>query len=81
MDQNEAAGSRRHFIATTASAAAAAAIVPRHVLGGPGFVAPSDKVNVAVIGVGGQGLHNVRALLQERTARSSPSPTPPRCGT
>jgi len=29
-------------------------------------VAPSDKVNVAVIGVGGQGLHNARALFQER---------------
>jgi predicted dehydrogenase len=29
-------------------------------------VAPSDKVNVAVIGVGGQGLHNTRALLQEK---------------
>ena len=33
-----------------ASAVAAATILPRHVLGGPGFVAPSDKVNVAVIG-------------------------------
>ena len=55
---------RRRFIAT-ASAAAAATIVPRHVLGGPGFVAPSDKVNVALVGAGGQGLHNVRALFQE----------------
>ena len=57
--------SRRRFVTTTATAALAATIVPRHVLGGPGFVAPSDKVNVAVIGVGGQGLHNTRALLQE----------------
>jgi predicted dehydrogenase len=56
---------RRQFLATTASAAAAAAIVPRHVLGGPGFVAPSDKVNVALIGAGGQGLMNTRALFQE----------------
>ena len=56
---------RRRFIATTASAAAAVTIVPRHVLGGPGFVAPSDKVNVAIIGVGGQGRTNVRALLHE----------------
>jgi predicted dehydrogenase len=58
--------SRRQFLATTASAVAATAIVPRHVLGGPGFVAPSDKVNVAIIGVGGQGLHNARALFQEK---------------
>jgi predicted dehydrogenase len=57
--------SRRQFIATTAGAAAAFTVLPRHVLGGPRFVAPSDKVNVAVIGVGGQGLHNSRALFQE----------------
>jgi predicted dehydrogenase len=57
--------SRRQFIAATTSAVAAATIVPRHVLGGPRFVAPSDKVNVAIIGVGGQGLHNARALFQE----------------
>jgi len=57
--------SRRQFLATSASAAAALTIVPRHVLGGPRFVAPSDKVNVALIGAGGQGLHNARALFQE----------------
>jgi predicted dehydrogenase len=56
---------RRRFIAT-ASAAAAVTIVPRHVLGGPRFVAPSDKVNVALIGAGGQGQTNVRALFQEK---------------
>ena len=56
---------RRQFIATAASAAVATTILPRHVLGGPGFVAPSDKVNVAIIGVGGQGRGNTRALLQE----------------
>jgi len=56
---------RRQFLATAASAMAAATIVPRHVLGGPGFVAPSDKVNVALIGAGGQGLMNLRSLFQE----------------
>jgi predicted dehydrogenase len=55
---------RRQFIATTA-AAAAVTIVPRHVLGGTHFVAPSDKVNVALIGAGGQGRTNVRALFHE----------------
>ena len=57
--------SRREFIATTTAAAAAFTIVPRHVLGGPRFVAPSDKVNVALIGAGGQGRTNARALFQE----------------
>jgi predicted dehydrogenase len=56
---------RRRFVATAASAVAAATILPRHVLGGPRFVAPSDKVNVAVVGVGGQGRTNIRALLHE----------------
>ncbi|HEY7512220.1 MAG TPA: Gfo/Idh/MocA family oxidoreductase [Vicinamibacteria bacterium] len=56
---------RRRFIASASAAAASATIVPRHVLGGPGSVAPSDKVNVALIGAGGQGLHNARALFQE----------------
>ena len=56
---------RRRFLATTASAAAAATILPRHVLGGPGFVAPSDKVNVALVGAGGQGLVNLRSLFHE----------------
>jgi len=57
--------SRRQFITTAATAVAATTILPRHVLGGPGFVAPSDKVNVAIIGVGGQGRTNLRSLLQE----------------
>jgi len=67
MTRREARGrSRRQFIATTASAVAAATILPRHVLGGPGFVAPSDKVNVAIIGAGGQGRTNARSLFEEK---------------
>ena len=56
---------RRQFLATTTAAAAAFTIVPRHVLGRTGQVAPSDKVNVAIIGAGGQGRTNARALFQE----------------
>src|SRR5574339_11440 len=56
---------RRQFITTTTAAATAFTIVPRHVLGGQRFVAPSDKVNVAIIGAGGQGRTNARALFQE----------------
>jgi myo-inositol 2-dehydrogenase/D-chiro-inositol 1-dehydrogenase len=47
--------SRRHFIRTGAGAAATLAIVPRRVLGGPGYLAPSDTLTKAVIGVGGMG--------------------------
>jgi predicted dehydrogenase len=54
---------RRKFIKGTAAAVATFNIVPRHVLGGPKFVAPSEKVNLAIIGCGGQGQVNVRNLF------------------
>jgi predicted dehydrogenase len=46
---------RRKFVAGTSGAALSAMIVPRHVLGGVGYNAPSDTVNFALIGCGGQG--------------------------
>ncbi|MBL8815396.1 MAG: Gfo/Idh/MocA family oxidoreductase [Planctomyces sp.] len=47
---------RREFLkATGAAAAFGAMIVPRHVLGGPGYLAPSEQVNLAGIGAGGMG--------------------------
>lgn len=47
--------SRRSFIRNSVGALAAFTIVPRHVLGGPGYLAPSDQLTKAVIGVGGMG--------------------------
>ena len=55
--------SRRKFIAAGGAAAAAFTIVPRHVLGGAGFVAPSEKITVAYIGCGTQGLREMPGLL------------------
>ncbi|GAB1307860.1 Gfo/Idh/MocA family oxidoreductase [Urechidicola sp. KH5] len=46
--------SRRSFIKKSAVTAAGISIIPRHVLG-RGFLAPSDKLNIAVIGGGGKG--------------------------
>jgi predicted dehydrogenase len=54
---------RRQFLKTAGSAVAAFTIVPRHVLGGAKFVPPSEKVNVAIVGTGGQGRTNVRELF------------------
>jgi ornithine cyclodeaminase/alanine dehydrogenase-like protein (mu-crystallin family) len=54
---------RRAFLGG-ASTAAAFTILPRHVLGGPGVVAPSAKTTLACIGVGGQGTQNMTAFLQ-----------------
>ncbi len=47
--------SRRQFARTAVGAAAAFTIVPRRVLGGPGYTAPSDTLTKAVVGVGGMG--------------------------
>src|SRR4029079_3932556 len=60
--------SRRNFLAATATTVAGFSLVPRHVLGGPKFVAPSEKVNIAIVGCGGQGKTNVRSLLNEADA-------------
>ena len=60
---------RREFLGSTAASVAAAMIVPRHVLGGPKFVPPSEKVNVAIVGVGGQGRSNTRVLFREENAQ------------
>src|ERR1700716_908242 len=51
----EQRSSRRKFIRNTAMAVAGFYIVPRHVLGGKGFVAPSDKLLIAGVGAGGKG--------------------------
>jgi predicted dehydrogenase len=57
--------SRRKFLGQSAAAAIGFSIVPRHVLGGPGYVPPSDKINMAFIGVGAQGLRVMLHFLKE----------------
>ena len=54
--------SRREFVSDAGRLALGAMIVPRHVLGGPGFVAPSDTLNYAVVGFGGMGSNNAQEL-------------------
>src|SRR5664279_3944786 len=56
--------SRRDFVAGTANVALSAMIVPRHVLG-RGFQAPSDTLNVAIVGCGGQGMENAANLISQ----------------
>nr|MCU0449540.1 Gfo/Idh/MocA family oxidoreductase [Bernardetiaceae bacterium] len=54
-EKNSGLWTRRDFVKGAAASAAAFTIVPRHVLGGPGFIPPSDKLNIAGVGVGGRG--------------------------
>ena len=46
---------RRAFLKKSAAAAVAFTIIPRHVLGGTGYQAPSDQLTKGIIGVGGMG--------------------------
>jgi predicted dehydrogenase len=55
---------RRAFIASGA-AITAVSIVPRHVLGGPGQTPPSEKLNIAAVGVGGMGTGDIRSVTSE----------------
>ncbi|MFI5183502.1 MAG: Gfo/Idh/MocA family protein [Vicinamibacteria bacterium] len=50
---------RRSFLASAATVTAGFAIVPRHVLGAQDTPAPSDKLNIAAVGVGGMGKSNL----------------------
>ena len=51
--------SRRTFIKNGAMASSIF-IVPRHVLGGKGYTAPSDQLNLAAIGAGGKGSSDIK---------------------
>jgi myo-inositol 2-dehydrogenase/D-chiro-inositol 1-dehydrogenase len=53
---------RRSFLKTSIASMASVAIVPRHVLGGPGFTPPSEILTRAVIGTGGMGMGHVKSI-------------------
>ena len=54
---------RRKFVEMTAISAAGFTILPRHVLGGKNFIAPSDKITLAYIGTGTQGIRELLPML------------------
>ncbi len=64
MKKKSTVNSRRNFLKTGALAAGGFMIVPRHVLG-RGFIAPSDKLNLAAIGAGGKGWSDIRNAWNE----------------
>ncbi len=56
---NKHSTSRRRFLKGALVAGAGLTIVPRHVLGGTGFIPPSDQLTKAIIGVGGMGRNHI----------------------
>src|SRR5450631_2581394 len=80
MPSKKSSLSRRNFIRNSAYVAGGVMILPRHVLG-RGFIAPSDKLNIAGVGVGGRaetnlpkafnnGAENIAALCDVDDRRS-----------
>lgn len=55
--------SRRQFMSAGGAAVTAITIVPRHVLGGRGYVAPSEKITLACIGFGTQAIREIGGIL------------------
>lgn len=68
MKQEDSKNSRRDFVKNAAIAAAGFMIVPRHVLGGKGFIAPSDKLLIAGVGVGGKGQSDLAGFAKNPKA-------------
>jgi len=67
MDKPSNNSSRRKFLRNSALAATGFYIVPRHVLG-RGFIAPSDKLNIAGIGAGGKGESDIANFFKSGNA-------------
>src|SRR5665647_3560037 len=65
MENNRLNISRRHFLSNTVLAATAVTILPSNVIAGLGHKAPSDKLNIAGIGVGGMGFSNLTNMDTE----------------
>lgn len=73
MANKKAAGSgslsRRRFVKNAALGAVAFTIIPRFTLGGKGFIAPSDTVYIAGIGVGGKGKSDLTGFAKHPAAK------------
>ena len=60
---------RRNFIKAAAVAGSGLMILPRCTIGGKGFVPPSDKVNIALIGAGGISMHHLNEVFKLNDAQ------------
>jgi len=54
---------RRKFVEIMAASAVGFTILPRHVLGGKNYVAPSDTVTLAYVGIGTEGIREMLPML------------------
>lgn len=67
MNHPKPSVTRRQFLQTTATTVAAFTIAPRHVIAGSGTTPPSEKLQIAAIGVGGRGADDIGAIAPGNT--------------
>jgi len=65
MNRSHGKLTRRNFVRNLGAGAAIFSVVPRHVLGGQGQPSANERINIAGIGVGGQGWSDIRAVGKE----------------
>ncbi len=65
MKKSNGKMTRKQFLGNTALAAAGLTVLPSYVISGMGYKAPSDKLNIAGIGVGGRGAGVLRGIQSE----------------
>lgn len=69
MSQTPDSPTRREFLKQGTAVAATFFIVPRFVLGGRGYTAPSDQLVIAGVGVGGKGESDLAAFAKTGKVR------------
>lgn len=57
---------RRGFLKNTVMTGVSLTILPSYAISGLGHVAPSDKLNIAGIGIGGKGKENLRNMVGQK---------------
>ena len=57
--------SRRNFLKKSMAAGTGISILPSFAISGLGHTAPSDKMNIVGVGVGGKGHPNIQAMNTE----------------
>ena len=61
----EKGNTRRDFLKKAGLVSAGISILPNHVISGLGHKAPSDKLNIAGVGIGGKGHVNLKGMATE----------------
>jgi predicted dehydrogenase len=68
MKKIQSGSTRREFLRATGTAIAGFMIVPRHAVAGSGQTPPGEKINIAGIGVGGQGGSDLNEIARDNGA-------------